>query len=363
MFDLEHLRLGMREAERQLHKAKGQRCIVIIGDIGTGKSTLVNALYYGSQGMVADVEAINGNFGIEYRENIRPREWICEDETELFKVSNDPRNFCTQYPEVIRHEGSAYCDCPGFGDSKDFEKDLVDCLAIGRLLEKASDVRLMATMTYNSVMTLENRGNGVRRMLKMVAGIFKNETEQLVDLDSLSKILIVITNPPLGNNPLAPGQFAQKQIVQKAIYTQLKDEWQLSESIARAIVENVVIVDPMDRIATQEVLTIEQLKERLSRTSPIPSHKFKVPVTSTMFNCLNDLNQTILERVDALLNKVEFEQAAKEVEPLIELSQLGMPSIDSFIQGHLRKIEMVKCNQEMKYRGKEGKKKKTCQCM
>lgn len=73
------------------------------------------------------------------------------------------------------HQDMAYCDCPGFGDSKGFEKDIINCISIGRLLTSAKSVRLMIVLSYNSVVTLDGRGQGVNIMLRTLKDIFKNE--------------------------------------------------------------------------------------------------------------------------------------------------------------------------------------------
>jgi hypothetical protein len=74
------------------------------------------------------------------------------------------------------HEGVAYCDCPGFGDSKGFEKDITNCVAIGKLLAQAQSVKLLIVLSYSSIATLDGRGAGVNSMLRTLADIFVNDT-------------------------------------------------------------------------------------------------------------------------------------------------------------------------------------------
>jgi hypothetical protein len=101
----------------------------------------------------------------------------------------------------MSYDGIAYCDCPGFGDTKGFEKDLINCISIGNLLTNARSVKLMMVLSYHSVTTLDERGAGLNTMLKLLSGIFKNENYQVADMDSLQKILLVVNNAPLGNSP------------------------------------------------------------------------------------------------------------------------------------------------------------------
>jgi hypothetical protein len=122
----------------------------VIGNTGTGKSTLINSLLVTPDGMERVRENIDGEFGRQFRWNIRPKNYIkdVDGSLELFRVSSDPAKSCTSYGEILIREGVAYCDCPGFGDTSGLEQDLVTCLSIGSLLRSAERVRLLATISY-----------------------------------------------------------------------------------------------------------------------------------------------------------------------------------------------------------------------
>mgnify|MGYP000146472944 CR=1 FL=1 len=145
------------------------------------------------------------------------------------------------------HEGIAYCNCPGFGDSKGFEKDLVNCVSIGRLLQKASCIRLIVTINYETVTSLDGRGAGICGVLNTTKFIFKSDTNELLDIDSLKKIRIIVTNAIHAKIKSHPFTLAKSK-VRKAIYNQLINQFSLAEQVAKDIAKNVVMVDPMDRI-------------------------------------------------------------------------------------------------------------------
>jgi hypothetical protein len=106
------------------------------------------------------------------------------------------------------HEGIAYCDCPGFGDSSGFEKDVINCVAIGKLLAQAQNVKLVIVLSYSSIVTLDGRGAGVQSMLRTITNLFVNDTPQVTDVDSLKRTLIVVNNAPLGTDSSVLANYA-----------------------------------------------------------------------------------------------------------------------------------------------------------
>jgi ribosome biogenesis GTPase A len=59
----------------------------VVGNTGVGKSTFINALIKGSEGMTSERIGKEDFFGMTYKTNIRPLQYICEEGKELFRVS------------------------------------------------------------------------------------------------------------------------------------------------------------------------------------------------------------------------------------------------------------------------------------
>jgi hypothetical protein len=148
--------------------------------------------------------------------------------------------------------GIAYCDCPGFGDSKGFEKDIVNCVAIGRLLQNAACIRLIVTINYETVTSIEGRGSGICGVLNTTKFIFKSDTNELLDIDSMKKMRIIVTNARPCEDEESPA-YASISTVRSAIYKQLIMQFNLGQQAAKDIALNIEMVDPIDRIKTGEV--------------------------------------------------------------------------------------------------------------
>ncbi len=67
---------------------------------------MINSLLLTPHGMERVRENIEGEFGLEVRWNIHPKNFITDVDgsLDLFRVSSDSAKSCTAYPEIIREK-------------------------------------------------------------------------------------------------------------------------------------------------------------------------------------------------------------------------------------------------------------------
>lgn len=230
--------------------------------------------------------------------------------------------------------GRAYCDWPGFGDSKGFEKDLVNCISIGQLLTKANSVRLITTVSYSAVTSLDGRGASVNQLLKTLTDVFENKTDQIVDYEALQKVLIAVTNAPIGEDPQNDQQYARLPRVKQAIYHQLVTNFMIPENIAMNIANNTYIVDPMDRIKTGQATRIEDFKQILNNQPPIEASNFKIPMTAAMMKNFADINNVVYTNIQECISRHDYDAAEEAILPLKRLCEFGVPFLETYIISH-----------------------------
>jgi hypothetical protein len=116
------------------------------------------------------------------------------------------------------------------------------------------------TINYETVMSMEGRGAGIRGVLNTTKFIFKSGTNEILDLDSLKKMRIIVTNARPCEDEYSPA-YARISMVRSVIYNQLIDQCNVEKQVAEVIVMNIEMVDPMDRIKTGEVKLMSEFKE------------------------------------------------------------------------------------------------------
>ncbi len=77
--DIDRMMRSIDAAESQLTKAEGMPCVVIIGNTGTGKSTLMNSILHGPENMETVRFEVPTEFGMGFQHGIQPKK-ACIDE-------------------------------------------------------------------------------------------------------------------------------------------------------------------------------------------------------------------------------------------------------------------------------------------
>ncbi len=77
--DIDRMMRTIDAAESQLKKAEGMPCVVLLGNTGTGKSTLMNSVLHGPENMAMERFEVPTEFGMDFYHSIQPKK-ACIDE-------------------------------------------------------------------------------------------------------------------------------------------------------------------------------------------------------------------------------------------------------------------------------------------
>lgn len=134
------------EGEREAAKAKGKDVVIVFGDTGAGKSTLINVLW-----------------GCKMRRNPEDSSLIevdpDSDVGEVAPIGSGPRS-CTLIPTMVgdleavvlspseKEVKLSFYDMPGLSDNRGFEVDLATAITMKKIVENAKSVKFMMVYEY-----------------------------------------------------------------------------------------------------------------------------------------------------------------------------------------------------------------------
>ncbi|MEM7173668.1 MAG: hypothetical protein AAF380_00145, partial [Bacteroidota bacterium] len=259
---LEKVEEGLAKVLPHIERAKGKNCVILIGEKRVGKSTLINALYSGIENM-KEVEVLEDDrFGQASVKYLVPKQEMKDEEgNALFKVGAGNQSVTT-YPEIAQQGEIAFCDCPGFGDTRGGIFDIVNCIAMYELFTHAKSVQLCYLMDERSATNTSGRGKEIKKLLQTIYTIFLKNKDQKgpISFDNLRKLRFVITQP---------SGTTKKGSLQRTLYNILTQE--ISDidkkEIANLLLANLFLIDAKDRphkcVKGETQDTVGDLKEKL----------------------------------------------------------------------------------------------------
>lgn len=114
--------------QSKLSKLQSENAVIVVGYIGTGKSTLIHYLTKDNSKLVG----IKSKSGTDY---------IIQDQLNPQKVDEIPANVSrTIIPEIIIDENqTAWIDCPGFGETRNSTVEIATAFSIKHIIDKAKN--------------------------------------------------------------------------------------------------------------------------------------------------------------------------------------------------------------------------------
>ena len=129
-------------------KCHGKDCVILIGDTGVGKSTLANALVYGSKCLKElEIMVEDEEFGTYPDTVIVVKEEY--DDNSPFGIGHKINESYTKHPITYENAETnlVIADCPGFGDTSGCNRDIVNCVGINNILRKAKTIRVLVAIS------------------------------------------------------------------------------------------------------------------------------------------------------------------------------------------------------------------------
>jgi len=167
--------------------SKNQSIVLLWGNVGSGKSTLIN--YFLGSKIVKYFDEKTGKKSVK----------VAEGDKEHAKIGVECLSAETLYSTVYPAESDdfAYCDCPGFGDTRGIEAKI--CTAINNQLAIRSSKTIKALVFVLSYQEFRaEKGEGLRSILPMIKKSLK-VPDTLEEKESLSaSIYFMVTQTPDG---------------------------------------------------------------------------------------------------------------------------------------------------------------------
>ncbi|EKX35470.1 hypothetical protein GUITHDRAFT_146485 [Guillardia theta CCMP2712] len=181
----------MQTTSKQIKKAAGMHCIMVIGETGIGKSTILTAMIKGMSSLHAKKE--RGAVHL-----VSEGDPITDDHgNEIFVIGHDRGKSQTDVPGVYRDAKRkvAICDCPGFKDTRGKTFEIANAINISGIITVAKSVTIVAAFPYASIASAEGRGDVLRELLQSLRSIFSVKDEDLSGLEAV--IPLVLKTPKL----------------------------------------------------------------------------------------------------------------------------------------------------------------------
>jgi len=152
------IKTGLETIDKKLDKS-----VLVIGDTGTGKSTLVNAL------INKKLESVwiedNAEFQIKL---IKGQEGATIGSTSVSETSL-PKSWFDS------NTGITYWDCPGFEDTKSIEQDIANGMFIEKVFQNSKEVKIILTMSESQLNS--DRNVVILNMAKKFSAFFQDINE------------------------------------------------------------------------------------------------------------------------------------------------------------------------------------------
>lgn len=310
--------IGAKEAT----KAEGKDLLMVIGNTGAGKSTFVNWLAgcQIEQATRADAGLTEGNLAQKIM-RVKPGTFP----TEIMHIGHANKS-ATFLPEVFDDKslGISHCDCPGFLDNRGAEINIANACNIKQMVGKASSVRTLVLINFNSLKA--DRGRGVKELLRILQDLFGGETDNL--LKHTESILVGVSQVPRG---YMDDDFQPVPHELDFVVAQLTDSSGLAEDqnrILKALSSQIFVFCPRD-MGNKSWVTREQLIDRLETVVRMsdPSNIFTTVLTAEDQILLRDITGKMQQAAIDALGREEYETAAKKFGQLNSIDKIDNPQV------------------------------------
>jgi hypothetical protein len=310
---IELLSACMRIGRVQAKIASGKDVVVVIGNTGAGKSTLVN--YLAGCKIVLKKAKDVGQAGVltgkvmvvKGTADKGPRD-------EIMKIGHSKKSQ-TFVPEIATVDDHTFIDAPGFLDNRGAEINIANAVNIRAALAEARSVRVLVLINFKSLDA--DRGRGLTEMLEICSGLFGSDKQLEACKDSL---LVGVSKCPVnGEQDLADIK-----------------EFMLEDTlpIMETLVKRMFIFDAADRGSVDDGFwTQQECLHHIDRSVPIarPGSIFKTVLTDSDEKALREITEVMCENTQASLQRKEYMYAAGCLRSLEQLKAIGHVTVDRLL--------------------------------
>lgn len=153
----------IREMQTKLKFTKNPNIILVVGNTGSGKSTLVHYVA-GDYSNLISIEPDGDD-----------AEYIIYDglDSEISEIVSTTKSR-TLVPEMVIDEaGKVWYDCPGFGDTRNHTVEIASTFLIKSVIDNASNIKVVLVVNYGSVTKSYDRSD-LDRLLTHATQLIEN---------------------------------------------------------------------------------------------------------------------------------------------------------------------------------------------
>ena len=307
--------LGEQNAEH----ANNKDVVMTLGNTGTGKSTFLNALLGCKMKLVKP-----GEVGVK---GSKKKVVVVDPEStqpEIVSIGHKKKSqtFLPQIAAESNNPEGAFCDCPGFSDSRGAEINISNAINIKRILQKARGVKAVFLTSYNGL--FDDRGGSVLAMENMCRQMFGSA-------DNLRRhqnaVLLGITK--------APRYEDEEPITCDSIREFLTEED--STPTLQILANRLFLFDPLDRgHDNPDFWSLARCRNEIAQLQGIPNQQ----ATTLFQTVLADRDQTQLKlimrnRAAALAEALEqddYQAAGNHWQSLARLKVIGSDEVEQMLK-------------------------------
>lgn len=156
------------ESLPKIEPAQGKDIMLVIGNTGAGKSTLINYLL----GCEMEERRVRGRIHAFPKEPAKELAQIGHtEESETF--------FPAVYKGKYNTQEFIFCDCPGFLDTRTIEERTLVHINMQLVIMAASSLKVIIAIDINSILT--DKGLGLKKLIQTLATLLKNAKDEIIN--------------------------------------------------------------------------------------------------------------------------------------------------------------------------------------
>ena len=302
---------------------QGKEGIIVIGNTGAGKSTMVNYLAGCTMELKSpdelEIEGFDPDSVIDDIVVVRPSiEGGRFDEIMPIGHTKESKTFMPQI-ETDPDQRFTYCDCPGFLDNRGAEINIANAVNVRTAITQAQSVKVVILINYHSLRA--DRGRGLSDMLKICSNLFGHPDNLVRYQDS---ILLGVTQAPLS---------WKLERVKRWIVKDTPD-------IMATLAERIFLSDPLDRPLAEGGWDRDTCLSHLETLAPIenPSAIFKTVLTDSDERKLLEITEQMGEQIQEYLQEKNFASAASRLRHLQNLSVIEHITVERLLNQNVYQI-------------------------
>ncbi|XRB03151.1 ubiquitin carboxyl-terminal hydrolase [Pycnococcus provasolii] len=310
---LEVLEACIAAGKQQAVRATDKQLVMVIGNTGAGKSTLVNYLH----GCQMELHKTTDDKG-KKKKVIRVREDSSPPELMVIGHTNKSATFM---PKVDGGDDTlTFANCPGFLDNRGAEINIANAVNIKAAVSQAAGIRVLIVLNYYSLKA--DRGRGIRELAQILADLFGDARRMGEHAGSV--VLGLSQAPRRDEDDDEPMQLSDFQD-RVSDTTGLGDD---AAAIVKSLVSRMFVYDPLNR-GDETWSVCDQILASLRSLPPIaePGDVFRTVLTAEDERALRACVSEMSMRLRKGMERKEYDMVGTMLRQLSALEGIGNPLV------------------------------------